>query len=53
MEAPPPFDVPTWPDPNPDGTYTVTLATARSLLQLLGTLNVYIQTQYARCEVTP
>ena len=41
-----------WPDPNPDGTFTLPRDTAGAFSALLFGLVSYVTTQYARCSET-
>ena len=51
---PPPSSLPSlsWPDPNADGTTTLTLVQTRALLLLLTTVENYVAEQYAACGQT-
>lgn len=49
MQPPPSLPSPDWPDPNADGTTTLSVAQMRALLLVLSTIESYLSEQYAAC----
>lgn len=51
MDPPKGLVIPDWPQPNPDGSFTLSPKQAAEVSYFLGQLHDYIGTQLAKCGV--